>query len=157
MKNLTVVFPIFEDKVLMGKQAPGKKMPGIRNGYGGKCEQNESVEDCAIRELEEETGIKADKSDLKYFGKLKEGDKLVYFYALNLKEEINLSDNSEMIDNKWFTISNFDSYVPEMLPRNLEFMNFMQLSLLEDDYIPFDLDYSHDIDLMAATKNIYNN
>jgi hypothetical protein len=44
MKELTVVFPIHITpdgvvKILMGKKAPGTKLVGFRNGYGGKCEE----------------------------------------------------------------------------------------------------------------------
>lgn len=56
-KELTVVFPVFveSDKywILMGKQAPGKRLAGILNGYGGKREEGETPLDCAVREVKE--------------------------------------------------------------------------------------------------------
>jgi 8-oxo-dGTP pyrophosphatase MutT (NUDIX family) len=156
MKRLTVVFPIFEDEVLMGKQASGKKMPGIRNGYGGKCEDGESLEDCAVRELGEEIGLEIASKDLHYFGRVIEGDKVVYFYVVKLSKKIRPEDNTEMVDNRWFKITDYETYVPEMLPGCLIQMENMHHFLSHNEgYIPFELDFSENKLLMEITKNIY--
>ncbi len=98
MKSLSVVFLILKEVekggnqknfVLLGKQAASKKMPGIRNGFGGKCEflsdknREETTLECAKRELEEESGFCADIKDFVKIGNLINGDKYVDFFVVN--------------------------------------------------------------------------
>jgi 8-oxo-dGTP pyrophosphatase MutT (NUDIX family) len=161
MKQLTVVFPVFvedgKNLILMGKQAPGKKMPGIRNGFGGKCEEGESPEDCAVREVREESGVDLKKEDLNYIGKIIEGEKHVYFYTTQLDSKIMIDDNDEMIDCRWFDIENQADYIHEMLPGNEPLMLEVAHSLrTPDTFEPFVLDMSGNKELVEATKNIYD-
>lgn len=62
-KECTLCFIIKEDKILLGR-----KKRGFGNckwdGFGGKIEAGETVEDAAIREIGEESKIRAEKSDL---------------------------------------------------------------------------------------------
>ncbi len=51
----TVVFPIRNNKVLLAKKTRKIGM-GKWNGFGGKLEGEESIRQCACRELFEETG-----------------------------------------------------------------------------------------------------
>lgn len=53
----TVCLLVKEDKVCLGLKLR-KIGAGCRNGYGGGIDNNESVKEAAIRELEEETGKK---------------------------------------------------------------------------------------------------
>ncbi len=55
---------------------------GTYNGYGGKKDEEDvSIEDTAIREANEESGIKSKKEDLKYCGK-------IFFFWPNNKDKI---------------------------------------------------------------------
>ncbi len=55
-KRTTIVFPIVESKILLGMKKRGFG-EGWWNGFGGKLENNETYNDCAIRECLEEAGI----------------------------------------------------------------------------------------------------
>lgn len=165
---MTVVFPIFKERInneitnwiLMGKQAPGKRLEGIRNGYGGKCEMGELPIDCAVREVKEEIGLDLKKEKLIFVGKLIQKEKQVFFYLYFLNSKINLVDNSEFVDNKWFKIENYKDYVGEMFEGNLELMkevnkNLNDLEKLEE-FTPFELDMSDNYKLSQQAKKIYD-
>jgi 8-oxo-dGTP pyrophosphatase MutT (NUDIX family) len=161
MKLLTVVFPVFVEGntnlILMGRQAPGKRMPGIRNGYGGKCEEGELVEDCAIREVKEEIGLDIKKEDLHFVYRIIEGEKDVYFYTVPLDSKISIADNSEMVDNRWFDVEKQEDYIHEMLPDNERPMQALARALRSlETYEPITFDLSDNQELMEATKNIFD-
>ena len=69
MRNETLVYIINKEKkkvlLIYKKRGFGK---GKWNGVGGKVEEDESIEDGAIREIEEEIGIKVDKEKLQKRG-----------------------------------------------------------------------------------------
>ena len=72
MKDATLCFPIRgnpANEVLLGFKKIGFGA-GKYNGPGGKVEAGETVATAAIRELEEETGIKICKKDLQQMGHL---------------------------------------------------------------------------------------
>ena len=137
MKLLSVVFPVYAEGntnlILMGRQAPGKRMPGVRNGFGGKCEQGERVEDCAVREVKEEIDLDIKEEDLRFVGTIIEGDKQVYFYTARLDSKISIADNSEMVDNRWFDAERQEDFIGEMLPDNERPMHELARSLRSPD------------------------
>jgi 8-oxo-dGTP pyrophosphatase MutT (NUDIX family) len=190
MKKLSVVFVIcFEgDKkyVMMGKQAEGKRMPGIRNGYGGKCDylevegRWETTEECAVRELREETGskygeeiksetgsgtqseINVSTSELKKIGNIVNGDKFVDFFVLVLKEKINITDNDEMVDVRWFDVEKPELFVDEMLSGDDIIIKELQRYVSDPENInnpekfeKFKIDKTNDIELNKQVKNIF--
>ena len=56
-----LTFPRFEGHVLLLKGAPTKPLwPNLYNGVGGHVEPGETIKHAALRELEEETSIRAD-------------------------------------------------------------------------------------------------
>jgi 8-oxo-dGTP diphosphatase/2-hydroxy-dATP diphosphatase len=61
-KILTLCIVHQHPKVLLGMKKRGFGV-GRWNGFGGKVEEDESIEQAAIRELEEESGIKALSSE----------------------------------------------------------------------------------------------
>jgi 8-oxo-dGTP pyrophosphatase MutT (NUDIX family) len=161
MKLLSVVFPVFREGdthlILMGCQAPGKRMPGIRNGFGGKCEPNESAEDCAVREMREESGVELKKDDLHYIGTLIETEKEIRFYTVVLDSKIEITDNDEMVDVRWFDVERIEDYIDEMLPGDDAIMYELAHSLASPiDYKPFAMDKSDNMELKEATKNIFD-
>jgi 8-oxo-dGTP pyrophosphatase MutT (NUDIX family) len=160
MKLLSVVFPFFVDGgtnlILMGRQAPGKRMPGVRNGFGGKCEEGETIEDCAVREVKEEIGLDLKKEDLRFVGTIIEGDKQVYFYTARLDSKISIADNDEIVDCRWFDAERQDDYIGEMLPDNEQPMRELARSLRSpEQFTPFAFDMSGNKALIEATKNIF--
>ena len=70
----------------------------------GHIEEHETFEECAKRELLEETGIKVDKFVLKNdIAKLRVG--LYYFYESDTEDFISPCDDSEVINGGWFSIN----------------------------------------------------
>ncbi len=55
--NETLVYLIKDDKVLFIEKKRGFGA-GFINGVGGKVEAGETIEDCAVREVKEEVGLK---------------------------------------------------------------------------------------------------
>lgn len=70
MRPTSLVFPFRSDgAILLGrkKQGFGK---GKWNGFGGKAYPGESMLECAVRELYEESGIRVQPDDLQEMGRL---------------------------------------------------------------------------------------
>ena len=60
-----LIFPEYDGKVLLLKGAPTKALwPNLYNGIGGHAEAGETIKQAAMRELEEETGIKTENLPL---------------------------------------------------------------------------------------------
>ena len=57
-KVLTLLMVVRDGSVLLGEKKRGFG-EGFYNGFGGKVEEGETVEEATLRELEEEAGIKA--------------------------------------------------------------------------------------------------
>ncbi len=58
MNICTLIFPMRGNKVLLGVKRK-KILSGLLTGPGGKPENGESIHDCAVRELYEESGLRA--------------------------------------------------------------------------------------------------
>jgi hypothetical protein len=148
-------------KILMGKKAPGTKLVGFRNGYGGKCEEGEAPLDCAVREVKEETGLDLEKEKLIYIGKIIEGDKHVYFYIYFFDSEIHLPDSEkDFVDNRWFTLYEKSSYISEMFSSDHILMDYLIGFVKDKKYTDpkFErpiFDFSEDAVLVEQVKNIY--
>lgn len=161
---LSVVFPIYEHEgstyVLMGKQAPGRKMEGKRNGAGGKCEDGESTLFCAKRELEEELkleqnyGINISYDEFIKVGTVIQNDKQIDFFIVKMNDMIMPpSDNDQFVDTRWFDLTKPELFVHEMLSGD----DVVVASL--NEYLKtgkeFLIDKSNDELLKEQTKKIY--
>ena len=60
MQLTTLCLLVKDDKILLAMKKRGFGV-GKWNGYGGKIEEGETLQDAAIREMEEEAGIKLGK------------------------------------------------------------------------------------------------
>ncbi len=69
MRILTLTMFVRDREILLAMKKRGFGA-GNWNGYGGKLEQGESVEDGAIREILEESGVRVRKEDLEHLGTL---------------------------------------------------------------------------------------
>jgi 8-oxo-dGTP pyrophosphatase MutT (NUDIX family) len=165
MKNLTVIIPFYiEFKnnmkkvfILLGKQALGRKMPGIRNGFGGKCEQGESFLDCAIRELKEESKIDASEKSLIEVGSIFENEKQIKFYIIKMFEKVEIEDNGEVVDVRWFDIQKPEIFVNEMLSQDEVLIQELSKYFFDNEnYINFKIDKTGDVKLLSQTKNIFS-
>lgn len=111
MKIKTLCYPIQGDKILLGikKRGFGK---GKINGFGGGLEDGETVEEAALRELEEEVSLKTNVNDLKKVAELefyfpacpeKEWDQIVHVFFVNSWE--GEPKESEEMNYKLFNIN----------------------------------------------------
>jgi 8-oxo-dGTP diphosphatase len=64
----TLIFITHENAVLLLRGSPSKRIwPGLYNGIGGHIERGETIQESALREIREETGL-SDVKDLKLRG-----------------------------------------------------------------------------------------
>lgn len=111
MRPTTLVFPINkEGRVLLGRKKRGFGQ-GKFNGFGGKIQGNESFRACAIRELQEETGLQAREEDLLCVGFLDfafpyqpEISHIGYVYLL--KDFQGSVHETEEMEPHWFKLEN---------------------------------------------------
>lgn len=103
-KQLTLCIPIKDDKVLLGMKKRGFGA-GRWNGFGGKMEVGETIEQATFRELAEEAGItdgKLSKAGVLNFS-FEDGEKEVLevhvFKLIDFKEE---PIETEEMRPKWF-------------------------------------------------------
>lgn len=109
MKPTTLVFPVNDKgQILLGRKKRGFGQ-GKYNGFGGKIQGNESFRQCALRELEEETGLIAKESDLECLGLLDfqfpyepSLSHIGYVYLLRSYEG-HISETEEM-EPQWFAL-----------------------------------------------------
>ena len=91
MRNVTLCFVIQNGRILLGNKKLGFGKDKI-NGFGGKVQNNETIEEAAVRELKEEVGLISDKESLQKVGeidfffpepKAKEWNQTVHVFILN--------------------------------------------------------------------------
>jgi 8-oxo-dGTP pyrophosphatase MutT (NUDIX family) len=121
-KNFTLVFVIKEEKILLGykKRGFGKD---YYNGFGGKVEKDETIEEAAYRELEEEAGIKTDKIEKIaqiFFEFEKEENRTLIVHVFITNEYSGEIIESDEMKPQWFNIS--DIPYSQMWP-GIQFFN----------------------------------
>lgn len=96
-KILTLCCVYNDTHILLGEIKKDGQLKGRYNGFGGKVEEGEAVEEAARRELEEEAGISLDIADLKKRGKL----------TFIMQEEENPFDHSPIMEVHVFSAADF--------------------------------------------------
>ena len=115
-KNLIIavgVVIIHENKLLIAKRLPDKAMANKWEFPGGKLEENETLEECAIREIKEELCIDVEIDDYLGYEDLpgKHDDYCLHIYTAKLlddKTKIFLTEHSEYAWVFFDELSEFD-------------------------------------------------
>lgn len=153
--NATVCLPVKDRKVLLGFKTR-KIGAGCWNGYGGGIENGESIIDCAIRELEEESGLKADSSNLEkvaiaeFHNEKSDGtvfvSKVHFFLVKDWQGEPSLTLDGAMITPTFFDIDNLP--YDQMMPADREFFPLIlngKKVLVESYYSPFQKELKREV------------
>lgn len=112
----TLCLIIKNRRILLGKKKRGLGK-GFWNGFGGRLEKNETIEEAAARETREECDIEVSKMEkagkILFKARHFENDLLVYFFKV-LKFAGKPKETNEM-KPKWFTLKNipFDKMWPD--------------------------------------------
>ena len=69
MRNATLMLIVDENKILLGMKKRGFG-EGKWNGFGGKVNEGETIEEAAIREMKEEAGVIVDKNHMEKVAEL---------------------------------------------------------------------------------------
>lgn len=133
MSERTLIFLRSLDTIALAAKKSGFGSEYI-NGYGGKLETGESVEDAALRELMEEATVRAEKEDLQKIG-------VVHFYFPNSKHDQTVhwfflekwhgtpQETEEMFAPEWFALD--DLPVDKMWPADSDLLAEMQKKFVE--------------------------
>lgn len=99
LKIATVVLPVKDDKVWLGMKTRniGKD---CWNGFGGGVENRETVPVCAIRELKEESSLRAKQKDLEKVA-------IIDFYNEKVDGSVYVSRVHFFIVRKWYRLHFF--------------------------------------------------
>jgi len=102
-KQLTLCMVCQDDKVLLGMKKRGFG-EGRWNGFGGKVDEGESIEEAAIRELDEEVGIAP--KDMKKVGLLEfsfeSEPKILEVHVFKVEGFVGEPVESEEMKPQWF-------------------------------------------------------
>ncbi len=103
----TVVVVNEEDKILVLRRSAKSRGKGFWNFPGGGIEEDESIEEGAIRELEEEASLTTSVGSLDSLGWISRGSLAIHFFITDDYEgEVEI--NWESDEFKWVTIEELD-------------------------------------------------
>ncbi|XP_044253583.1 7,8-dihydro-8-oxoguanine triphosphatase-like [Tribolium madens] len=146
-KVFTLVFLKKNNAVLLGYKTRGLGK-GLWNGFGGKVEKNETIANCAKRELEEECSLVA--KELKHIGVVRYD--LPYVNSADIVHIFTCSQfdgceqaSEEMNPIKWYKFS--DIPYSKMWPDSAQWYPFM----LQDKFFAARVTYINP-DTITATK-----
>ena len=91
MAVVTLCFVKYQNKILMINRYKSPFM-GMWNALGGHLEDGEEVENCAKREIYEESGIKVNNIKLYSVSTWNYDDDIIYVYLSNLDESFDVNN-----------------------------------------------------------------
>ena len=106
---------IHEEKVLLAKrcetwQGKPASLGGYWSIFGGALEEGENLMLCAVRELQEESGIQINISDLNYIKEIMGPRSCFVIYGCTLEKQPNVVLNDEHTDFIWFTLDDIENF-----------------------------------------------
>lgn len=104
-KILTLCVPIKDEKVLLGMKKRGFGC-GMWNGFGGKVEEGETIEQAALRELYEEAGIgdgNLIKSGILEFSFEDDDEEILQVHIFRLLDFSDEPVETEEMSPQWFS------------------------------------------------------
>ena len=120
MGNCAGILLKYKNQCLLCKRSQTSSLPGVWSVPGGHLEKGEKIEEGAIREFREETGLQIiDKLD--YVATLNGGGRMKYYlfmYEIPRKVDIDLDmaqDGYEHDDCRWFNKKNLPDNVEKQL------------------------------------------
>ncbi len=123
MGNCAGILLKYKNQCLLCKRSQKGSLPGIWSVPGGHLEKGEKIEDGAIREFREETGLQI-IDNLDYVATLNGGSRMKFYlfmYDIPRKIDIDLDsarDGYEHYECKWFNKKN----LPEKVEKQLFFI-----------------------------------
>lgn len=144
-KILTLCIPIEENRVLLGMKKRGFGS-GRWNGFGGKKEEGETIEQAAFRELSEEVGIK--DGDLSKVGILEfsfeNDEKILQVHIFRLSNFSDKPIETEEMKPEWFSFEEIP-FTQMWSDDKYWFPLFLENKLFEGEFLfdrPSDAEYS---------------
>jgi len=106
---------VFGNSILLAKRIPewnGKPISygGYWSIFGGGLEENETLPQCASRELKEEADIDSNPNDLIFIKSFIENGNHFHFYILEVLECVYPTLNEEHTEFGWFKISYLENF-----------------------------------------------
>lgn len=101
------------NEILLTQRHHNKNYGLLWECTGGSVVAGEDSIDGAVRELAEEIGIYADKSNMIYLGDTKKSNYIIdtYLYILNDDNPNLILQKEEVVDAKFVSINNMDNYI----------------------------------------------
>ena len=160
--NATVCLPVKDGKVLMGMKTR-KIGVGCWNGYGGGIEEWESITDSAIRELEEESGLRTKTEDLEkvaivdFHNTKSDGitfiSRVHFFLVKDWEGEPIETEDGAMVNHTFFDIN--DLPYDKMMPADKEYFSLIlngKKVLVEAHYSPFQKEMTREIKIKEVNS-----
>ncbi|OGO92925.1 MAG: hypothetical protein A2Y17_06745 [Clostridiales bacterium GWF2_38_85] len=103
-----------KQEILLTLRDPNKEcFPNLWENSAGSILAGETSVQGAVRELFEETGIKAEENELNFLGELKEETAFIDTYIIRKDVEISelVMQESETVDAQWVTLGKLDEMI----------------------------------------------
>lgn len=114
-----------KDEILIGQRPEGKALPGLWEFPGGKQEEDETIEQCIMREIKEELDVCCEVKEflLEVSKEYEHGDFKLLVYKAKIKDVENLKALVHQ-DLKWVTAKDMVNF--EFPPADIEIIEFLQ-------------------------------
>lgn len=139
--SLAFVFNHNLDQVILIKKQRPAWQKGFWNGLGGKIEPGESIDECVVREVEEESGIRIPNGHWTKVGVLTSPDWHAQIYTTQLEktDKTLVSETGEQV--AWFSVTKLPKVIdnlPWLIPLCINKLQTPELNVVTAEYYPSD-------------------